>query len=429
WNDGPVFRVFTPNITRNVQVMYKNDFNGTSAFGKMYFISDGTISGGSVPIPGDEVKLTITVPANGFEKYYFYGEKQKVEAFTPQEIAGNKYVFNNNWTAFGANLEGNKQTLIIYEDGDVTAHFGNSTTYTVQVSLFGDGETLDSYLKVGGVVTNVNGTTTAQYSSGNAILEAYPSLVLYGVVYQFSHWNTGSTSTTITASPNSSYAAYYNFHSVNPPSSFRIASLPGDPGIVLRWNEMLSPYITLLELWSKTKNTSYQLLETLPDSATRYVDSRYSISTVSQENNIGLEYQLKAKYVKPAVRTVWVQGGLFEWVSDDGVLPFERAKEEEMNAITLENALDAYPNPFNPSVVLRVQLKEAAHVSVVLYDITGRRVKQPMSGIFDAGAHDFTWNTQEDGYLPSGVYFAKMDLAPLSGGVPQQFVKKLMLSK
>ncbi|MEX1139830.1 MAG: T9SS type A sorting domain-containing protein [Bacteroidota bacterium] len=395
--EGKYFRIFSANITKDISVTYKNDFAGTTGNGKMLFL-DLTEPPSGVPVldePGGETD----VPAGGLVVKYFCGDRQLVMAKEEQVVAGNKYKFGG-WTVFGSPRSEIRQDLTIRQDGNVTAHYTSSIENIIQVNLIGDGETLNAYLKVGDTVKSVNGTTAFKHYSSNPTLEAYPTLVSYGVVYQFSHWNTGSTSTTITTSPNGSYTAYYNFNYLRPPSSLRIISMPGDPGLDLRWNEMLSPYITLLELWSKTKSTSYQLLETLPATATRYIDSRYSISTVSQENNIGLEYQLKAKYVKPGVRTVWAQSGVFAWVSDDGVLPFERTNEE-MSSITLKNDFGAYPNPFNPSTRISYQLPEIAHVVLELYDITGRRIAELLNSEMPPGYHSVAWDGTGKA---SGVY-------------------------
>ena len=49
---------------------------------------------------------------------------------------------------------------------------------------------------------------------------------------------------------------------------------------------------------------------------------------------------------------------------------------------------DSYPNPFNPSVVLPLELAtDAVQVSLTMYDVLGRRVRQVWDGSLGAGSH------------------------------------------
>jgi trimeric autotransporter adhesin len=75
-------------------------------------------------------------------------------------------------------------------------------------------------------------------------------------------------------------------------------------------------------------------------------------------------------------------------------------------------ALDAnYPNPFNPTTTIRYHLPESASVSLTIYDMTGRRVRQLVSGTLDAGIHTASWDgSNESGALvASGVYFYRIE--------------------
>jgi hypothetical protein len=63
-----------------------------------------------------------------------------------------------------------------------------------------------------------------------------------------------------------------------------------------------------------------------------------------------------------------------------------------------------YPNPFNPQTTFTFSLPIAGHASLIVYDVTGRKVATVLVGRLDAGVHQFTWNAEG---LPSGVYFAR----------------------
>ncbi|MCK9267068.1 T9SS type A sorting domain-containing protein [bacterium] len=65
-----------------------------------------------------------------------------------------------------------------------------------------------------------------------------------------------------------------------------------------------------------------------------------------------------------------------------------------------------YPNPFNPLTTLQYGLPEASDVNLVIFDITGRKIKEWSIGNQQAGWHEVIWNgTDQSGSLVStGVY-------------------------
>jgi hypothetical protein len=75
-------------------------------------------------------------------------------------------------------------------------------------------------------------------------------------------------------------------------------------------------------------------------------------------------------------------------------------------------------NPGRVLPALRFALPKAAHVSIMLYDVAGRRVASIANGDFEAGWHTTPAQTAQ---LSGGVYFARMDVAG------QKFVKRLVI--
>ena len=58
---------------------------------------------------------------------------------------------------------------------------------------------------------------------------------------------------------------------------------------------------------------------------------------------------------------------------------------------------DSYPNPFNPAVVIPLDLAtDEAGVSLTVYDVLGRRVRQLWGGSLGAGTHRFTWDGRDE---------------------------------
>ncbi len=74
---------------------------------------------------------------------------------------------------------------------------------------------------------------------------------------------------------------------------------------------------------------------------------------------------------------------------------------------------DSYPNPFNPAVVIPLDLAtDAAGVSLTVYDVLGRRVRQVWDGPLGAGSHRFTWNGRDEvgRNVAAGVYLYRVEV-------------------
>ena len=68
---------------------------------------------------------------------------------------------------------------------------------------------------------------------------------------------------------------------------------------------------------------------------------------------------------------------------------------------------DAYPNPFNPSTSLTVDLNQESMVSVGVYNIMGQLVAQVFDGQLSGYGNEITWDA---GAVPSGVYFINIQV-------------------
>jgi len=65
-----------------------------------------------------------------------------------------------------------------------------------------------------------------------------------------------------------------------------------------------------------------------------------------------------------------------------------------------------YPNPFNPITTLHFALPQRSHVSLKIYDTSGRLVATLLDGSLPAGAHNLSWDASG---LASGVYFFRLN--------------------
>ena len=68
---------------------------------------------------------------------------------------------------------------------------------------------------------------------------------------------------------------------------------------------------------------------------------------------------------------------------------------------------DSYPNPFNPAVVIPLELAtDAVRMSLTVYDVLGQQVRQVWQGPLGAGSHRFMWDgrDEEGKGVAAGVY-------------------------
>ena len=97
--------------------------------------------------------------------------------------------------------------------------------------------------------------------------------------------------------------------------------------------------------------------------------------------------------------------------------------EEFINVVdvSLEFSLsNAYPNPFNPSTTIELNIAEASYASVKVFNLKGEMVGVLMDGMVDANTYTMTWDASN---LSSGVYMIRAE----AGG--QIATQKVMLVK
>ena len=94
--------------------------------------------------------------------------------------------------------------------------------------------------------------------------------------------------------------------------------------------------------------------------------------------------------------------------------------QDRVHVITGFTLGAAYPNPFNPTTSMKLDVLEAGYVSVQVYNIMGQVVATLASGHMDAKRHTLNWDASN---VSSGMYFVKAEAA---GSVTTQ---KLVLMK
>lgn len=92
----------------------------------------------------------------------------------------------------------------------------------------------------------------------------------------------------------------------------------------------------------------------------------------------------------------------------------------EQNSNDLEFSVGNYPNPFNPTTNIRFTIPERSQVSLVVYDMLGRKVATLVNKVLSAGEQAVRFDAS---HLSNGMYLYKLR----AGG--QEIVNKMTLIK
>jgi hypothetical protein len=81
---------------------------------------------------------------------------------------------------------------------------------------------------------------------------------------------------------------------------------------------------------------------------------------------------------------------------------------------------DNYPNPFNPTTIVKYDLTLDSYVTLKLYDVLGREVRTLVDGFRQTGYHQATLDATG---LASGIYFYRLAAGEFTD------VKRMLLTK
>lgn len=183
---------------------------------------------------------------------------------------------------------------------------------------------------------------------------------------------------------------------VNPNGKFRV------------WRRILTPIIGDPEPWL--------LLDSVAGSVVQYID--FSVGYAGSGNYI-------ARYKIKSVDTQNKESVF----SDSAGVNYGNAWKQASNAgdKPKEFALSQnFPNPFNPSTMLKYQIPEDGFVVLQVFDILGREVAPLVNQQHIAGYYTATFDATA---LPSGVYLARMNVRNPVGHTIYVGMAKLVLLK
>ena len=149
----------------------------------------------------------------------------------------------------------------------------------------------------------------------------------------------------------------------------------------------------------------------------------YGVNLPGYDTGDSIELRL---YSLSEGRELYVQSDLEG--SEYGVTPITSGTGIVLSSDAVPMAYDLmqnYPNPFNPSTSIGFTLPEAGHVSLNIYDMTGRLVTTLVEGNLTEGVHMVDWNGLDSSgsMVSAGVYFYTLESSDM------MMTKKMILMK
>ena len=215
---------------------------------------------------------------------------------------------------------------------------------------------------------------------------------------------------------------------LQPPSNFTVSDVPNDQGHSLRLNWTVSPSENAGSVgWYRIFRSRSNVM-TDPIPITRFA-SADSLNAWDQHATILVDSVSAGKTTY--LDTVLLSGvTYYYWIQAVGssgaskLIPI--GKPTLVAAGPLEFCMgEPFPNPFNPTTTIEFTIPSSGTASLVIYDASGRKVRELVSGQVSAGIRNVLWNGRDDSgrAVSSGVYFARL----LSGKFTA--VRKMLLIK
>ena len=147
-----------------------------------------------------------------------------------------------------------------------------------------------------------------------------------------------------------------------------------------------------------------------------YIPNWYNKSKINISNMSGTDTHPYAAVINDSVVIFWIntidENSSQIWWAKSLFDPYTNIENEANNPASRFTLYQNYPNPFNPKTSIQFILNKPEIISIIIYDISGRKIKTIFSGKCQSGRHIKEWNgTNENGIdVSSGLYFFILSL-------------------
>ena len=186
----------------------------------------------------------------------------------------------------------------------------------------------------------------------------------------------------------------------------------------------IDPRSILLNHTVPIREGSDQVLPSYPGFAGRVLrvgfdkrEALLSLGTDGQQPSAGYGlYRVTVKGQMPQTGR-WFYGSMLIKVKGEGPSKIPDATPKtELQAPDAFALSQNYPNPFNPETEISYDLPNGAHVTLIIFNIVGQKVKTLADGFQDAGQKSLHWDGKNDSgnKVSSGIYFYRIQAGEYS---------------
>jgi hypothetical protein len=378
---------------------------------------------------GGNVKVDGQTYASGSSFTWNSGSTHSLEAIDSQTSGG----YNQRFNDWSGPQSGTNITLGITVGGNDTysANFKKEFNITFQNSLPG---TSGGVIKVNGAQYNAPASSFV-VRQDNTITGEGLYQVIDNIEYTFSSWSPGgstSASTTFTPGDHTTYTANFNAKPTATPN-VSVGGTVGSP-VQISWSDHPNEYVNQYQIWRVVQPHggspgSPQLIATVNRGTTSCTDNLYRIT--SSWTDYLLSYDVRSHYSVANSYSDPVWYTLYGRDFDGRIARNEERAHSREADLPTETRVSNYPNPFNPSTTISYQLVEDANVSLIVYDLMGRRIVSLVEGQKSVGYHSVQWNGRDTYGNPvsTGIYLYRFVAVPSSGRPAVLILGKLLLAK
>jgi arabinogalactan endo-1,4-beta-galactosidase len=142
------------------------------------------------------------------------------------------------------------------------------------------------------------------------------------------------------------------------------------------------------------------------------------IKDVPEGKGIGLFYWAPDWISAPTFGSAWENLAMFDFQGEalQALKVFREAQidtgvEEKYVPVNSFMLCQNYPNPFNNSTLITYELKENTAVSIIVYDVSGRKIKELVNHDLSKGVYRVYWDGKDNSgnEISSGIYFIRMN--------------------
>jgi arabinogalactan endo-1,4-beta-galactosidase len=148
------------------------------------------------------------------------------------------------------------------------------------------------------------------------------------------------------------------------------------------------------------------------------------IKDIPGGKGLGLFYWAPDWISTPTFGSGWENLAMFDFKGNalSSLKVFEESKtgvEEDYLTIKSYNLYQNYPNPFNNSTLITFELKESVPLTLIVFDILGRKVRELINNDMKSGTQSIYWDAKDSfgKEVSSGIYFIRMNTPGFSKSV------------